>query len=92
MTSLDQPLVFSPVCLSVCGPGERRRRGEGGTPAGRVSDPSGRKSAADEGRLCFQKIRIQPDQEERFTSLSLIHRLHVVFRDNSCFKFYHDLT
>lgn len=46
-------------------PGERHGRGEGGPPPGGLSDPAGRKPPPDEGRFCFQEVRIKPDPKER---------------------------
>lgn len=51
--------------LFVFSPGERYQRGEGGSSAGRLSNPAGRKSPPDESRLSFQEIWNQPDQEKR---------------------------
>lgn len=45
--------------------GERQRRGEGGSPAGGLPDPPGRKPSPHEGRVRVPKIRDQPDPEER---------------------------
>lgn len=61
--------------------GERGRRGEGGSPAGRLSDPAGRKSSAHESHVGVPEVRVQPDQEERFGSdktlilVSLNHKI-----------------
>jgi len=45
-----------PAHLSVCRPGERRRRGEGGSPAGGLPDPPGGQPPADEGRVRLQEV------------------------------------